>query len=260
MAEARERLDRTASTSPAMPDIDLQADAQLELLRTYARMYADIPFPETKSPDCRYYFDQPAFRYSDAIYLHCFLRHFQPPRIVEVGSGLSSAVILDTIDRFLPEPPRVTFIEPETERLRSILRPGDTEHCDLLEMRVQDAPAGIFPALEAGSLLFIDSSHVVKCGSDLQFLLFDVLPKLPPGVFVHFHDIFFPFEYPAGWVTRGFYWNEAYFLRAFLSGNRSWRIRLFAHYAATAFHSFLEQAMPRCLLDPGGSLYLESLP
>jgi hypothetical protein len=104
--------------------------------------------------------------------------------------------------------------------------------------------------------LFIDSSHVLKCGSDVQFLMFEVLPVLAVGVVVHFHDVFESFEYPREWLIEGWYWNEDYALRAFLSYNAAWEISLFGNYAVNSFREFFAANMPLCLKNPGGSLYI----
>ena len=86
--------------------------------------------------------------------------------------------------------------------------------------------------------------------------MFDVLPKLAPGVFVHFHDVFYPFEYPPEWLKAGMYWNEGYFLRAFLAYNKEWKIYFFGNYAGIMFAEFITERMPRCRIDLGGSLYI----
>jgi hypothetical protein len=96
----------------------------------------------------------------------------------------------------------------------------------------------------------------MKYGSDLQFLMFEVLPNLPPGVFVHFHDVFYPFEYPAHWLREGRYWNEVYFLRAFLSYNNAWEIVFFTSYVEKVFEDFIRKTMPLCLKGGGASLYV----
>jgi len=207
-----------------LPDINLNKESQFKLLQEYHEFYDNLPFPKQKGQDCRYYYAQNWFGYGDAIFLYSFLRKNKPRRIVEVGSGFSSAVILDTIERFFDQQTEITFIEPYPDRLISILKPQDKEKIQIINKKVQDTPIEIFTSLGLGDLLFIDSTHVVKYGSDVQFLMFEIIPKLSPGVFVHFHDVFFPFEYPSGWLTKGIYWNEDYFLRAFLAYNSQWSI------------------------------------
>lgn len=244
----------------SLPGIVLNDDTQMHQLEEYSGYYDEVPFREQKTPHCRYYYEQEWFCYADAIFLHCFLRSHQPRRIIEVGSGFSSAVMLDTAEHFLRHKPDLTFVEPHPERLLSLLRPDEREKISIVQSPVQIIKPELFDQLEAGDLLFIDSSHVVKCGSDLQYLMFDILPRLSPGVFVHFHDIFYPFEYPAKWLMSGRYWNECYLLRAFLAYNTQWSIYFFNDYVARRFRGFLEEKMPLCLKSPGGSLYLRNNP
>lgn len=243
-----------------LSDVDLNHDRQFELLKIFSSYYEEVPFPEKKQPGQRYYYDQSYFCYSDAIFLCCFLRFLQPKKVVEVGSGFSSAVLLDSSDEFLEQSPDITFIEPYPDRLKSILRQDDYEKVIVREEIVQSVPLDVFTSLESGDLLFIDSSHVVKCGNDLHFLFFDVLPHLAPGVVVHFHDIFYPFEYPKEWMDEGRFWNEDYFLRAFLAYNSQWSIQFFNTYVATAFKEELQNKMPLCLKNTGGSIYLQKDP
>lgn len=231
----------------AIPGINLNEAHQFELLNDFLPFYREVPFPKERAAEYRYFYENGWFSYSDAIFLHCFLRKYKPKRIIEVGSGFSSAVILDTIDIAYTLQPEVSFIEPFPDRLKSLFRPGDQEKVELIERKIQDVSPETFLNLESGDLLFIDSSHVVKCGSDLQFLLFEIIPNLKPGVFVHFHDIFYPFEYPAEWLTEGIYWNENYFIRAFLSYNSEWSIQFFNTFAHHRFHEFITNNS-RCAL------------
>jgi predicted O-methyltransferase YrrM len=246
-------------TTPAsdLPGINLNEKRQREALVEYTGLYHELPFPEKQTTTHRYYYENGWFSYSDAIFLYCFLRHHKPKRIIEIGSGFSSAVMLDTIDGFFSKRPEVTFIEPYPDRLLSLLREGDRERVRLIDQKIQDVPLDIFFSLESGDLLFIDSRHVVKCGSDLQLLMFEILPRLRPGVFVHFHDVFYPFDYPSDWLIEGRYWNENYFLRAFLSYNSEWSIRFFNTYAHFKFGDLIGEKMPLCAKNPGGSLYIQ---
>lgn len=240
-----------------LTDINLNKENQFKLLQEYYAYYDSLPFPEQKEQGSRYYYSQTWFCYADAIFLYSFLRKNKPKRIIEVGSGFSSAVILDTVEKFFDQPIEITLIEPYPDRLLSVLEPHDQERIQIINKEVQDIPTEFFTSLEQGDLLFIDSSHVVKCGSDVQFIMFEIIPKLSVGVFVHFHDIFFPFEYPAAWLAKGRYWNENYFLRAFLANNNQWDISFFNTYVAFAFKDFLEEKMPLCLKNPGGSIYIQ---
>ncbi|MGD8521205.1 MAG: class I SAM-dependent methyltransferase [Desulfobacterales bacterium] len=240
-----------------LPDVKLNKESQFKILNEYIQFYEELPFPEQQKPEYRYYYDNGMYAYSDAIFLYCFLRKHKPKRIIEVGSGFSSAAILDTVDGFFSYRPEITFIEPYPDRVIGLLRSEDKDHVRIIDRKIQEVPSEILLALEAGDFLFIDSSHVVKCGSDLQLLIFEILPLLPSGVFIHFHDVFYPFEYPAEWLMKGRYWNENYFLRAFLSYNREWSIYFFNDYVAFAFSDFIKDNMPLCTKNTGGSLYIQ---
>jgi hypothetical protein len=237
--------------------IEMNAQNQYNLLNEYVQFYKDLPFPEKQEPALRFYYKNDWFSYSDAIFLYCFLRKYAPKKIIEVGSGFSSAVMLDTIDSAFTHRPEIIFIEPYPDRLTSLLREEDRKKVKLIDKKIQDVPINIFSTLGAGDLLFIDSSHVVKCGSDLQLLMFEILPCLQPGVFVHFHDVFYPFDYPSEWLKEGRYWNENYFLRAFLSYNSEWRIVFFNTYVHYMFGDLIKEKMPLCTKNSGGSLYIQ---
>lgn len=118
-------LKSTKTDKIELPDIDLNMQKQFELLTVFQTFYDDLPFPEKKNQEYRYYYDQGFFCYADAIFLYSFLRHINPRRIIEVGSGFSSAVILDTVERFFFFKPEMTFIEPYPDRLRRLIKSHD---------------------------------------------------------------------------------------------------------------------------------------
>lgn len=244
----------------AVPDsvagIDLRAEHQLALVDRLRRHHADQPFTAKAQPGGGYHFENTFFSYGDAIVLHCLLRHLSPRRLIEVGSGYSSAVILDTNDRFLDGRLACTLIDPYPERLGAVVGDPERRGARVIASRVQEVDPSLFDELEAGDVLFVDSSHVVKAGSDVHFLLLEVLPRLRPGVVVHFHDVFYPFEYPEEWIARGLSWNEAYALRAFLAFNADFEILLFSSYLAACHRPAVAAALPLWDRDPGSSLWL----
>jgi predicted O-methyltransferase YrrM len=242
-----------------IPGIDLNDENQKQRLLEYLPFYKELPFPFSKTSEFRYYYDNVWFGYSDAIFLYCFLRYQKPRAIIEIGSGYSSAVMLDTIDRFFNESPKLTFVEPYPDRLRNLLNKNDLNYVRLIEKPIQKCDVEIFSGLASGDLVFIDSSHVSKYKSDLNFLMFEVLPQVPVGAFVHFHDIFFPFEYPLDWLENGKYWNENYLLRAFLTNNDSWEIVFFNHYLNLKYKDVIDESFPLCSKNAGGSIYLRKV-
>jgi hypothetical protein len=226
------------------PGINLAEEAQLDLLARLAPFYADQPFHEAPTAGLRYYFGNDYFSYGDALMLYSLMRFARPQRIIEVGSVYSSFVMLDTNERFFDRRIQLTFIEPNPERLQSRLTPADAASAEIVTQPVQQFPVSRFRELEAGDILFIDSSHVSKLGSDLNHLLLEVVPQLASGVYVHFHDIFYPFEYPAEWFADCRFWNEAYLLRAFLTNNAQFEICAWLDFLGTFHTPALAAALP----------------
>ena len=156
--------------------------------------------------------------------LHGVVRGLKPRRIVELGSGHSTLFMAAAAERNRAE-------GVDTELLTfdpypSVARPGLPGVASLEPVRAQDVPLEVFTSLAAGDVLFVDTTHTVKVDSDVNRIVLDVLPALAPGVLVHVHDIFLPYEYPRRWHEEsGFHWAEQYLLQAFLAGNPSFEVR-----------------------------------
>jgi hypothetical protein len=220
----------------------------------------EAPFGERPGDGLRYGFDNPAYSWGDGSVLHAMLRLHRPRRLIEIGSGWSSACALDTIERCLDGACEATFIEPYPALLRELIGEPLGEaaaRVTIVEAPVQACPPEIFDALAAGDLLFIDSTHVMKTGSDVCFELFEVLPRLAAGVLVHIHDMFWPFEYPRAWaVDENRSWNELYAVRAFLMHTAAWEVLFFNDMMAKLERPLAEATYPRFLRNPGGGLWL----
>lgn len=235
-------------------DIDLREKEQFELLQLLKFYYQDLPY-DLSDPDrpsvTRYHPKGAFYRNSDAIFLFSMIRHFRPKKIIEIGSGHSSALMLDTNELFMNNSISTTFIEPfPEERLLNVLRPEDKKGATVLQAFVQDVDTELFQSLEANDILFVDSSHVSKVDSDVNHIFFNILPRLKPGVLIHFHDIFFPFELPKAWITgRKWFWNENYLLRAFLMNNKDYEILLFNDLLHKRHRDWFLREMPHCLID-----------
>jgi hypothetical protein len=205
---------------PEVPGIDLAVGRQLALFAELAPVIAETP------PGPRYDPRNSQYGAGDGAVYRAMLNRFRPSRVIEVGSGFSTAVVLDETDRGLNA--SVTCIEPYPDRLLG--QPGGAKRVLLHRKPVQDVPPALFATLGAEDVLFIDSTHVVKAGSDVVWLFLHVLPTLKPGVIVHVHDVFWPFEYPAKWLGERRDWTEDYLLRAFLIGNADWEVLLFSNW------------------------------
>ncbi|MDR5756314.1 class I SAM-dependent methyltransferase [Caballeronia sp. LZ035] len=239
-----------------LPGIDLREASQLSLLESFLDQYRDLPFGDDETAGFRYRYRNPAYGHSDAIFLNMMLRHVKPARVIEIGSGYSSCMLLDTNEHWFDNSIVCTFIEPYPELLHSLLKEGDTQRVTIIPTGVQDVDLATFGALQANDVLFVDSTHVSKVGSDVNQIIFNVLPSLASGVYVHFHDIFYPFEYPRQWIEEGRAWNEAYMLRAFLQNNSAFEVVMFNTYMQHFHESWFVKNMPLCMKNTGASIWL----
>lgn len=259
--EIKERKDAVFAIPKEIPGIDLNEAGQMETLKQMKAFYDENPFPENKTKNSRYYFRNKYYSYSDAMFLYNIMRLYQPRNIIEVGSGFSSAVMLETNDLFFNGGINLTFVEPHPARLYSLLRDKDRENTVIHVKKIQDIDLNIFMQLKENDILFIDSTHVSRPGSDVNRAILDILPRLNKGVLIHFHDIFYPFEYPREWVLGwdGFGWNETYLLKSFLMHNKDFRIEMFNTYMEHFHEDWFRENMPKCLLDKGGSIWIRKV-
>ena len=149
--------------------------------------------------------------------LHCFIRAYAPGRVLEIGSGVSTMCMLEAARLNLHEGqrvPEITCVEPYPRA--SLLR---SKEIQLVPQLCQETPLSLFKQLSAGDLLFIDSTHAVKIGSDVIRIYLEIIPSLAPGIFIQIHDIFLPYAYPRNVFTRPFWWEETALLIALLTNN-----------------------------------------
>ena len=244
-----------------LPGIDDNWAGQMDLLRQlllYPRDYQSVfSCAEADAAGVRFYSDNTFFKEFDAFIYYGFLRHFRPRQIVEVGSGYTSALALDTCEKFCQPFPKFVFVEPFPDRLHRLIKQRDCANVSILEKPVQQVDRTVFQTLGAGDFLIIDSSHVSKIGSDVNFLLLDILPQLASGVIIHIHDVFWPFEYPKAWLDEGRSWNEAYLLRGMLANSQRYRILFFNSQVAARRPELLEQLPAWAKPGQAQSIWLE---
>ena len=179
----------------------------------------------------------------------------KPKNIIEIGSGWSSACAMDSV-KHLSLKCNFHFIEPYPQLLKTLIDP-ESPNINIHDCGVQSVSLDLFSNLKHGDFLFIDSTHVLKTGSDVCFELFEILPRLDSGVVVHIHDMFWPFEYPERWVLAdNRSWNEVYAVRAFLTGNDDWEILMFNDYMRQCCASEVKSSFPEFFVNCGGSLWL----
>jgi len=249
--------ERRAFLAP-LPAINSNDEFQLQVLDCLKPYYAAVPFQAEPVAGLLYHYNNPHYSYTDAIILFCMLNHFRPRRLIEIGSGFSTCAILDVNRRCFDSRIQITSIEPYPELLHSLVEKSN----DLLTIvtgKLQDTDTGIFDQLESGDILFIDSTHISKLASDVNHIIFEILPRLKAGVIVQVHDIYLGFEYPDCWLEEGRAWNEAYLLRAFLEYNEHFRTLLFISYLQNKYEAWFAQNMPDTLLNKGGCFWMEKL-
>lgn len=233
--------------------VDLNEQEQLSLVAEFGKYYNEMP--DWNSNNYRYKITNGNFNLGDTIILYSMIRHFNPKRIIEIGCGNSSMVILDVKDIFLQDM-EYFIIDPYPASFYKFKKDEDKDNYILLDKPVQDIDIDFFHQLSTNDILFIDSSHVSKCGSDLNYLLFEVLPSLNSGVIIHFHDIFMNFEYPKSWIYGGVNWNESYLLKAFFMYNNSFKILHFSDFLNNKHKSYCKNNLPYFTENSGGSLWI----
>lgn len=187
-------------------NIDLNIKYQVSLLHKMNELFGShIDWADYNDPiqsKYRYRVHNQAYPVNDALVLHFLLRIFKPKRVIEFGSGYSSAVTLDTCEYFLDKV-TLKFIEPYPKLFFSLLKDADRKSVIMIDKKLQDIPLSMFSELQEGDILFIDSTHVSKFGSDVNYLFFNIFLQLKKGVIVYLHDIFYPWEYPKAWIKKG---------------------------------------------------------
>jgi hypothetical protein len=232
--DTRHLPERLWSQPSAMVGVDLRAADQLQLLSECEALrdeYEAIPRERAASDD-GFYLDNPFFGPVDAEMLYCIVRLRKPKRIIEIGGGYSTLLTLSAMARNADvnrgSDCSLIVIEPfPTDTLRRQL----DGRGQLMALPLQVVGFEPFTQLADNDIVFIDSSHVVSVGSDVCFEILELLPRLPRGVLVHFHDVFLPWQYPREWFTRlRRFWSEQYLLQAFLTSNSAYEVVWAGHW------------------------------
>lgn len=207
--------------------ININEQKQVEMINQFLRFkneYDNFPGNRTAKP-WQFHTGNPHFGPVDAEVLYCMIRHFQPKKIIEIGSGYSTYLSAEAILKNEGESRHradLIAIEPHPNR---VLKSGFPGLSRLIPKKLEDVDSEEFKTLNENDILFIDSSHVLKIGSDVYHEYLEILPGLNAGVIIHIHDIFFPYEYPKRWVLKmRRFWNEQYLVQAFLAFNNAFEV------------------------------------
>ena len=259
-AQVASHLEKVRELRPAdLKGINISMGVLLDWWLAAKPVLSATSLPDQQVPDRRYHEEGAPYPYGDAMILRAMIATAKPRQIVEIGSGFSTACMLDSLDEFGLVGCKITCIEPYPDRLLNLMRKPDHDRVQIIKSNVQSVPLVLFEKLKAGDVLFIDSTHVLKTGSDVHYELFEIVPALAPGVIIHVHDCPYPFEYPKEWIfDKNYSWNEAYALRAFLMFNNEFQILFWNSLFRRAFaqHWFGDVPQSRDK-NPGSSIWLE---
>jgi predicted O-methyltransferase YrrM len=244
-------FDRTS----AMAGIAWDLDAQLDFVRS--RIAPALAGPEATALERTDGYDtDSSYNLADATVLYGMIRGLAPRRIVELGSG-HSTLIMARAARENEAAGRATALE-SFDPYPGVAQPPLDGLARLERVRAQDVPMAVFEALGAGDVLFVDTTHTVKLGSDVNFVVLEVLPRLAPGVVVHLHDIFLPFEYPRAWPEDfGLYWSEQYLVQALLAFSSGYEVLAAVHALQRLRADAMRGLLPAVVGDRvGGAFWL----
>lgn len=256
------RADVVFAPQATFPGIDLRVEEQLKRLDEFANLAATFPWAERAQPNLRYHYANRPYAHGDGLFTAAMLTQLRPRRLVEIGSGYSTLLALDVRDRLVESDPdvlQITSVDPYPRRLRELLGDERPERFTIVEQTAQQLDVSLIDSLSSGDVLFIDSTHVAKAGSDVNRIFFELVPRVAPGVFVHIHDVFANFEYPREWVYQRRAWSEAYVLRAFLQFNSAFDVEFWGAWLVEHHRDRVEahrQVFAPALTNPGASIWL----
>ena len=211
--------------------IKLNIKEQLKLLSSYSSNYS-LKFIPKKNE---------GLSLVDSFMLYCFISKTKPKKIVEIGRGFSTKIIIEAIEKNLKNEDVIFYsIDP-------YIKTNDYKNktnIKFINKRVQDIPLSFFKDVD---FLFIDSSHVSKIDSDVNYEVLEILPCLKKNSIIHWHDIYFPLNYPKQNIestTRNMYWNESYIVQSFMLFNNSYEILYAGKYLQVNYPKFLKKNFP----------------
>jgi len=241
MINAKKHLRYSLRDERFLPGINFNDHEQLNILNNFNFNNELIEFPLEKGAEEEYYYNCKAFCSGDSEYLYNMIRYFQPKNLYEIGSGFSTLMARNAIEKNKEVLDDYSCnhvcIEPyEMPWLNKL-------DIEIMKDKVETIDHSFFKSLKKNDILFIDSSHIIRPQGDVLFELLEILPILNSGVIIHIHDIFSPYDYLDDWVHNHYLWNEQYILEAFLSCNDSFRI-----IGATNFlsHKYKNEFSAKC--------------
>jgi predicted O-methyltransferase YrrM len=242
--------------------VDVNEQGQIQLLREFSSRFRNeydcLPKQRPSIPT-QYYTSNPAFGALDGKMLYCMIRHFRPKRLIEIGSGYSTYLSAQALLKNEGESGDKTELIVVDPYPSLTVRNGLSGLSKLICNKVEKVSIDEFTKLQENDILFIDSTHVLRIGNDVQYIYLEILPRINKGVVIHVHDIFMPGEYPKAWVKEShIFWNEQYLLQSFLAFNNEFEVLWAAIYMHLRHHDCLEEAFGpgEQRYEKGGSFWM----
>jgi len=245
-----------------LPGISFNDHQQLSILDNFDFNDELLKIPlEAPKGEMTFYYNNHSFCSGDAEYLYNTVRFYKPNKIIEIGSGYSTLMIINALKKNRSENANQTiehiciepFEQPWLEKMPA----------KIIRDKVENLSVEIFQSLRENDILFIDSSHMIRPQGDVLFEYLEILPILSPGVLVHIHDIFTPKDYLDEWVLKDHkLWNEQYLLEAFLSLNDHFEVLGALNYLSHKYHRQFANKSPVYAKHPGrepGSIWLRKI-
>ncbi len=230
-----DKLDPPKWENAFLNNVDLEVENQirfLTILTSTANELSNLP----RKSDEGFHWDNPMFPPGDSLIYYAMVRYLKPESIIEIGSGYSSLLAQQALKK--NRSGHLSCIEPYPPDFLK-----EQDGISIIETNAQAIDPGVFDRLDSRDILFVDSSHQCKTQSDVNFIFFNVLPRLNSGVYIHFHDIFLPDEYPMFWLSEGgVFFNEQYLLLAFLQCNREYEVIFSNSYMFTRHQKKIAKA------------------
>src|SRR4051794_20501601 len=227
--------------------VDLRVEAGMALIEEELTQFVAELDVSTSGPSApgEFFLENGNYETVDAELLYAMLRARKPRLVMELGSGFTTLLIGSAARKNAAEGRHTEHLAYDPFPRPQILGDEPPPPTRFEPISATDVPLDAFAQLGAGDFLFVDTTHTVKLGSDVNYIVLDVLPTLAPGVIIHFHDVFLPWEYPREWFEEmQYYWAEQYLLQAFLAFNSDFEVLIPAAAIASEFPERLASVVP----------------
>jgi Methyltransferase domain len=219
------RLPTSLQKERALPGIDLNETGQIEFIKNlcYSDELTALDLARRRESIDSFHINNGSFGGGDAEFLYQVLRHLKPAKVLEIGSGNSTKIARLALKRNKLDTGKDCnhiCVEPyEQSWLESL------DSVNVIRDRIENCAFDWTEVLDAGDVLFVDSSHIIRPQGDVLTEYLQIFPRLKSGVYVHIHDIFTPRDYPKSWIVdEVLFWNEQYLLEALLTNTNRYEV------------------------------------